>query len=140
MASIFYEIEEFTSPLPNGMVSPANGRHRVSMKRLAWAAGTVGVSPFAPRLGRRQRALEMQWRKAMIRASVPAGPSYFYQSGSYARLAPSEKGAVSFFLGQAQAKLFAHDFFHVSKFVLYDHYLEYVKAPRARTRPDFLGF
>jgi hypothetical protein len=110
------------------------------MKRLAWAAATIGGSPFGPRLGRRERALEMQWREAMIRASVPPGPTYFYQSRSYERLAPSEKGAVSFFLGQAQAKLFAHDFFHVGKFVAYDHYLEYLQIPRARTRPDFLGF
>ena len=87
------------------------------MKRLAWAAATIGGNPFAPRLGRRERALEMRWREAMIRASVPPGPRYFYKSSSYRRLAPSEKGAVSFFLGQAQAKLFAHDFFHVDKFV-----------------------
>jgi hypothetical protein len=131
MASIYYEIEAFTGPLPNGMVSPTSGRHRVSMKRLAWAAATLGGgSPFGPRLGKRERGLETQWRKAMVRASVPRGPSYFYQSRSYTRLAPSEKGAVSFFLGQAQAKLFAHDFFHVCKFVHYDHYLEYLKTPR----------
>ena len=140
MASIFYEVEAFTGPLPNGMMSPAKGRHRVSMSRLAWAAATIGGNPFAPRLRGRERALEMQWREAMIRASVPAGPRYFYKSRSYRRLAPTEKGAVSFFLGQAQAKLFAHDFFHVGTFVAYDHYLEYLKVPRAGTRPDFLGF
>lgn len=140
MASIYYEIEAFTGPLPNGMVSPTSGRHRVSMKRLAWAAATINSNPFAPPLGGRERALEMQWREAMIRASVPLGPRYFYKSRSYRRLAPSEKGAVSFFLGQTQAKLFAHDFFHVNLFVPYDHYLEYLKVPRAGTRPDFLGF
>jgi hypothetical protein len=140
MASIFYEIEAFTGPLPNGMVSPARGRRRVSMKRLAWVAATMGGSAFGPRLGSRERALEMQWREAMIRASVPPGPRYFYKSRSYKRLAPSEKGAVSFFLGQAQAKLFAHDFFHVDTFMPYDHYLEYLKVPRAGTRPDFLGY
>ena len=140
MARIFYEIDAFTGPLPNGMASPASGRHRVPMKRLVWAAATIGGSPFAPRLGRRERSLEMQWREAMIRASVPPGPRYFYKSSSYKRLTPTEKGAVSFFLGQAQAKLFAHDFFHVDKFVAYDHYLEYLKLPRAGTRPDFLGY
>lgn len=140
MASIFYEVEAFTHPLPNGMASPAKGRHRVPMKRLVWAAATIGGNPFAPRLRKRERALEMKWREAMIRASVPRGPRCFYKSSSYRRLAPSEKGAVSFFLGQAQAKLFAHDFFHVDKFVAYDHYLEYRKLPRAGTRPDFLGF
>jgi hypothetical protein len=140
MASIFYEIEAFTGPLPNGMVSPGSGRRPFSMKQLVWAAATIGGNPFAPRLSRRERSLEMQWRKAMIGASVPPGPRYFHKSRSYRRLAPSEKGAVSFFLGQAQAKLFAHDFFHVDKFVAYDHYLEFRKLPRAGTRPDFLGF
>lgn len=140
VASIYYEIVAFTGPLPNGMVSRAEGHHRVSMKRLAWAAATLGGNPFGPRLGRRQRALEMQWRKAMIRASVPVGSKHFYQSRSYRRLAPTEKGAVSFFLGEAQAKLFAYDFFHVSKLVAYDHYLEYHKIHRSGTRPDFLGY
>ena len=140
MASIYYDVKAFTNPLPNGLVSPASGRHRVPMTRLAWAAATVGANPFGPRLSRRERALEMQWRMAMIRAAVPPGPRYFYRSRSYERLAPSEKGAVSFFLGQAQAKLFAYDFFGISKFVAYDHYLEHLRIPRARTRPDFLGF
>jgi hypothetical protein len=110
------------------------------MSRLAWAAATVGGNPFAPRFDRRERALEMKWREAMARASVPAGARYFYKSNSYRRLAPSEKGAVSFFLGQAQAKLFAHDFFQVDKFLAYDHYLEYRRLPRVGSRLDFLGF
>ena len=76
----------------------------------------------------------------MMRASIEPGSTYFRRSNSYARLDPSEKGAVSFFLGQAQAKLFAHDFFRVSKLVHYDYYLECNGKRRTRTRPDFLGY
>jgi hypothetical protein len=84
--------------------------------------------------------LEIQWRAAMVRASIQLGPRYTQRSRRYARLDPSEKGAVSFFLGQAQAKLFAHDFFRVSRFVHYDAYLAHHGRPRRRTRPDFIGF
>jgi hypothetical protein len=140
-SSIYYEIQAFSGPLPNGMVSPGSGRRPFSMKQLVWAAATIGGNPFGPRLGRRERALEMQWREAMIRASVPADSKHFYKSRSYRRgLTPTEKGAVSFFLGEAQAKLFACDFFHVSKLVAYDHYLEYHNIHRSGTRPDFLGY
>jgi hypothetical protein len=55
-------------------------------------------------------------------------------------LDPSEKGAVSFFLGQAQAKLFAHEFFQVSLLVPDDSYLAHLGMRRRRTRPDFIGF
>lgn len=139
MASIYYDVDRFTGHLPNGMTSPSSGNHRVGMARLVWAATTIGTTPFGPRL-QAGRALEVQWRGAMIRASIQPGPPYCQRSPRYARLDPSEKGAVSFFLGQAQAKLFAHDFFHVSRFVHYDAYLAYQGRPRRRTRPDFIGF
>lgn len=76
----------------------------------------------------------------MIRASIRRNRGRFWCAESYARLDPSEKGAVSFFLGQAQAKLFAHDFFRVSRLVHLDSYLAYLGRPRRRTRPDFVGF
>jgi hypothetical protein len=59
---------------------------------------------------------------------------------NYQKLDSSEKGALSFFLGQAQAKLFAHDIFRISRFVHYDKYLEHIGRTRRKTRPDFIGF
>ena len=139
MANIYYELDNFNGILPNGVASPASGDHRVGMARLVWAATTVGTTPFGPRL-HAGRALEVQWRSAMIRASIQPGPNAYWRSARYARLDPSEKGAVSFFLGQAQAKLFAHDFFRVSRLVHYDSYLAHRGRPRRKTRPDFIGF
>jgi hypothetical protein len=139
MGEIYYDLTAFTSPLPCGLVSPTSGYHPASMARLVWAAATIGTTPFGPRL-HHGRALELQWREAMMRASVWPGSNTYWRSHGYARLDPSEKGAVSFFLGQAQAKLFAHDFFHVGRFVHYDAYLAHLGRPRRRTRPDFVGF
>jgi hypothetical protein len=112
----------------------------VSMARLAWAAATIGTTPYGPRSQRPAYGLELQWREAMMRASIAPDRQHHWRSDSYARLDPAEKGAVSFFLGQAQAKLFAHDFFRVSRFVHFDFYLEHYGQPRSRMRPDFIGF
>ncbi len=103
MPSIYYNLDGFAGPLPNGMASPTHGDHRVGAARLVWAAATIGITPFGPRL-QAGRALEFQWRAAMIRASIQFGPRYYLRSPHYARLDPSEKGAVSFFLGQARSQ------------------------------------
>lgn len=73
-------------------------------------------------------------------AAIQPDSQAHWRSARYSQLDPSEKGAVSFFLGQTQAKLFAHDFFRVSRFVHFDAYLAYHERPRQRTRPDFIGF
>jgi hypothetical protein len=125
--------------LPNGLASPYGDYHRVSPARLVWAASTIGASPFGPR-SHRTPVLELQWRAAMMRASIQQGAKGYFRSEGYVRLDPSEKGALSFFLGQAQAKVFAHDFFRVARFVHYDTYLAYCGRPRRKTRPDFIGF
>jgi hypothetical protein len=138
MTGIYYDLVNFTSSLPNGLVSPSHGNHGVPMARLVWAAATIGITPFGSHS--RRHPLELQWREAMMRGCIQPGGEYFHRSESYERLDPSEKGAVSFFLGQAQAKLFAHDFFRISRFVHYDAYLAHHGKRRNRTRPDFLGY
>jgi hypothetical protein len=139
MASIYYDLAGFSGQLPNGVVNTTGAYQRFSMARLVWAAVTIGTTPFGPRL-HAGRALEVQWRSAMIRSAIQLESNAYRRSARYARLDPSEKGAVSFFLGQVQAKLFAAEFFHVSRFVHYDAYLTYRGQPRRSTRPDFIGF
>lgn len=139
MIEIYYDLRNFASALPNGLESPQYGYHPISGTGLAWAAATVGITPFGPR-PRRASALEIQWRIAMLYNSLTSEAKRLWRSDSYARLDPSEKGAVSFFLGQAQAKLFAHDFFGVDLFVHYDSYLAHHGGSRRTTRPDFIGF
>ena len=75
-----------------------------------------------------------------MRASLTPHNGHFRHSTSYQKLDSSEKGALSFFLGQAQAKLFARDIFRISLFVQYDAYLVHIGRTRRKTRPDFVGF
>jgi hypothetical protein len=140
VATIKYETARFPSPLPSGLTIPKSGSHYVTPARLAWAAATVGYSPYGPTTSRRISNLEIQWRTAMVRASLSPQGRHFRCTDSYRRLDSSEKGALSFFLGQAQAKLFAHDMFRVFRLVHYDKYLEHLKTTRSKTRPDFIGF
>lgn len=120
----------------------ASGRLPVTPAALAWAAVTVGRTPFALPAPRRDRTFEATWRAAMVYANlVPdAGLSSFRRSDAYARLDMSEKSAVSFFLGQVQAKLFAERFFRVGVFAHLDAVLASRGMARSRTRPDFVGF
>lgn len=140
MAYINFEIESFANPLPIGFSSPHHGQHRVTMGRAVWAATSIGYNPFGLRRHPHGHDLEMQWRQAMLRASLQPDGCHFVRTESFRDgLDQSEKGAVSFFLGQAQAKVFAHDFFKVSKFIHYDLYLSHLGRPVKGTRPDFLG-
>ena len=106
MKSIYYDLTGFTGRRANPRKKPTAGRNPVTMSRLAWAAATIGTTPFGPRL-RASSALELQWREAMMRASVQPAGSCYRRTESYDRLDRTEKGAVSFFLAQAQAKVFA---------------------------------
>lgn len=137
---IKYDGIDFPDPLPNGLKIPTSASLSARPARLAWAAATVGYSPYGPAVNRRIGPLELQWRTAMIRASLSPTGGIFRRSASYQRLDPSEKAALSFFLGQAQAKLFAHDIFRISRFVHYDKYLQHKGIRHRKTRPDFLGF
>jgi hypothetical protein len=139
MTYIYYDLTGFTGRGANPRKKPTCGRHPVTMSQLAWAAATIGTAPFGPRL-HAAHGLELQWREAMMRASLRPTGGPFLRSRSYARLDPAEKSAVSFFLGQAQAKVFAEDFFGVGVFMHYDAYLSYLGKPRTKTRPDFIGF
>lgn len=140
MVTINYESDHFPSSPANGPAILNSGSLSVHPARLAWAAATVAYSPYGPSANRRISPLEIQWRTAMVRTSLISRGGPFRRSTSYARLDSSEKGALSFFLGQAQAKLFAHELFRISRFVHYDKYLQHIGKPRSKTRPDFIGF
>ncbi|OZE13459.1 hypothetical protein CH249_01335 [Rhodococcus sp. 05-2255-3B1] len=53
---------------------------------------------------------------------------------------PTEKGMVSFFLGQLQAKLFAEHVLDLDYFVHYESYLLANGRSMSGSRPDFIGF
>jgi hypothetical protein len=113
--------------------------HRVTAARLVWAASTIRTAPYGTLLPGGY-SLEVEWRSAMLRSSLDLGSPRVRRSSSYDRLDPSEKGAVSFFLGQAQAKVFARDFFGVARMLHYDAYLRFLGRPLKGTRPDYVGY
>lgn len=134
MTDIYYDAIGF--PARHG-VAPA-GSESFSLAEVAWAAATLGQTPFSAPVPLPDLGFELAWRIAMVWANLTPGAD-LRRSPAYQRLDPSEKSAVSFFLGQVQAKLFAHRLFGVDVFVHLDRILQLLGKPRAKTRPDFVG-
>jgi hypothetical protein len=134
VTGIYYEAVGFPTRLS---LTPSQYEH-FSLAEIAWAAATVGHTPFSSPAPLPDLAFEMTWRVSMVWANLTPG-NELRRSAAYQRLDPSEKSAVSFFLGQVQAKLFAHRLFGVAVFAHVDTVLERLGHRRARTRPDFVG-
>lgn len=134
MTDISYD----TSSFPAALRLPSSGTESFTLAEIVWAAATVGQTPFSAPVPVPDLGFELAWRVAMVWANLIPGPE-LRCSAAYQRLDPSEKSAVSFFLGQVQSKLFAHRLFGVDIFVHLDRVLELLGQQRAKTRPDFIG-
>ena len=107
---------------------------------LALGAATVGVSPLA---GTSPRTFaELLWRIAIVLANltVDAQSGRWVRSPSYDRLDPSEKSAVSYFLGITQAQVMCQRLLQVDCLTHVDALLEAVGQPRAKVRSDLVGY
>lgn len=85
--------------------------------------------------------MEALWRLAIVRANLrgDGGRRPLIKTQSFRNLDPSEKAAVSFFLGQVSAKVFAEALLDCPQFLRVDAQLS-VRGARLRgTRPDFYG-
>lgn len=101
MGRVAFETSGFAALAP-----PPAGDLLVSPARLAWAAATVGATPVS--LGGIPRPyLELCWRVALASAAIEESrlSGRWVRTAAYDRLDPSEKSAVSYFLGMAQAKI-----------------------------------
>lgn len=113
----------------------ASGTKNVGPAELAWAAATVGTNPVAiPFIGR--PLLELLWRISMIHSSLKPGTAGWSRTASYDRLDPSEKTAVSYFIGGVHAKVMTHRLLSVAHLV---HHDAFPGAATTGSRPDFLG-
>ena len=85
--------------------------------------------------------LEALWRLAMIRANLVEEPNgRLAKSEAFISLDPSEKGAVSYFLGLAFAKLIAEKLFQVPWLLHLDVYRHEINPNLAFSiKPDFIG-
>jgi|LULL01.1.fsa_nt_gb hypothetical protein len=75
-----------------------------------------------------------------MEASLRPVGNVWVRTTSYDRLDQSEKSAVSFFLGMAQAQLSCHQLLNVSSLVHIDTYLRAIGKPSKKSRPDLLGY
>lgn len=92
MAHVFFQTDGFVQGMP------PHGDMFVSMPMLQWTAITVGVSATTSSVGSRPLA-ELNWRSALMEASLVEDSGRWYKSEAYVQLDASEKSAVSYFLG-----------------------------------------
>jgi hypothetical protein len=135
MALLPFTTRNFTGPVA------ASGNLPLSLEQLIWAAVTVGATPIS--LGARPRPLaEVSWRSALAAANVAEDPSAnrWVKTDAYWRLDPSEKSAVSYFLGMTQAKFTCAMLLGVPHLIHLDAVLALHGRTTKESRPDFIGF
>ena len=111
---------------------------KISWLNLVWGAVTVGTTPLVAG-GTQRPFLEMVWRASVVVANLRRTPDGWVKSAAYARLDPSEKSAVSYFLGMTQAKVTSELILNVPHLVHLDAILVQKGVPMSGSRPDFVG-
>lgn len=101
-------------------------------------AVSAGGSPVLPALPRRAY-LSLVWRALIVRTHLASRGHDWVRSESYKSLDSSEKSAVSYFLGNTQAKLTSEMVLGVPHLVHVDTVLHALGRPRRKSRPDFIG-
>ncbi len=112
----------------------------VSWQHIARAAVSLGTThgPWSGAIGP-HGALEMIWRVALVRANLSTDrQDRIIATDEFWSLDPSEKGAVTFFLGQVSMKLFA-DTMGVPAVARVDEILRAMGRKLRGSRPDFYG-
>jgi hypothetical protein len=128
-----YEARKFSMPL----AEPASGQMSLPLAELIWGALTVGATPIS--MGGTPRPLiELCWHAALTGASLEEDPSSgrWAKTTGYRRLDPSEKRAVSYFLGMTQAKIMCERAPHL---IHLDAYLAMTGQATRASRPDLIG-
>lgn len=136
MPFLSYEARNFATPL----AGPASGLLSLSLARLVWGAVTVGMMPFSMG-GAPRPLLELGWRAALTAASLTEDPASgrWVMTAGYRRLDPSEKRAVSYFLGMTQAKITCEHLLCAPHLIHLDAYLAMIGQPSRASRPDLIG-
>ncbi len=109
---------------------------------LVWAAISVGKAELLHITRYGQFSLfEIAYRGAMIFANlVEDGAGRFARSAAYDGLDPSEKGAISYFLGLTIAKAFAENLLQVPWLMHLDVYRDELRVVlKGKSRPDLVG-
>lgn len=138
---------EYTSadfPGSNPKVSPGTRCENFGWNDLIWAAITVGRGGWFDviRFGT-PSTYEILFRACLLKTAIQASSTArsFEWTGAYRNLDPSEKGAVSYFIGLMMCKLFAERFLDVPWILHLDVYRSQLNPVllRGRSRPDLVG-
>src|SRR5689334_2089708 len=112
MPSVDLRVQNFAA-----VAGPPNGRSAwdLSWPKLVWAAITVGRGSLAHVVQHGQFSMfEIVYRSAILYANLLERPDgYFGRSQAYDGLDPSEKGAISYFLGLTLTKAFAEQMLRI---------------------------
>ena len=130
-----YKARKFSTPL----AEPASGLLSLPLGELLWGAITVGATPIS--MGRTPRPLvELCWRAALTAASLEGTRSgRWAMTDGYWRLDPSEKRAVSYFLGMTQAKIMCGRLLRAPHLIHLDAFLTMIGQTTRASRPDLIG-
>jgi len=141
MLKIPYESSDF-GPSMGPLFSGINNLS-CTWNEIIWAAITVGREKWshAIRFGK-YSWLEMLYRLSIIYANLKQSPNNtLIRSQAYDNLDPSEKSAISYFLGLTSAKLFAAKRLNVFWLMHIEKYRDKypMKFWKGKSRPDLFG-
>lgn len=117
---------------------PPNGYVPASPAQLVWAAISVAAR-YNPAYFKYIGLSEFIWRVWMVRASLVIRHGSWAVSNSYRSLESSEKGAVSFFLGNVQAARSSSALLGFPCLVHFNSFLEITDQKHKGSRPDFVS-
>lgn len=125
-----------------GSLKNGNVNISITWPELLWSALTVGRQNLidVKRHGRHSE-LELLYRAYMIYANLFEHNQRICQTAAFLGLDPSEKGAISFFLGQTIAKHISHTLFKTPWLLHLDRYRSAFKIDQwpGKKKPDFIG-
>ena len=138
MPSFLYHASDFPAHYPHLV-----GTHElaISWAELNWAAQTVGKAEEDVGLHGIYSLFEAAYRTTIVWANLmESGTGRLVKTPSYNALDPSEKGAVSYYLGLTFAKLFAYRRLHVPWLLHFDIYGdEHDAYLEGEAKPDLIG-
>ena len=136
MPKLNYTAEGFSPDLGECL----NGSHSIDVTwaELIWAGITVGRKSWEDVIQHGYHSfLEIIYRTAILKANLRLSPQgEFIKTDAYKSLDPSEKSAISYFLGLSFAKLVAHRLLSVPWLVHLDCFSDHMKG---NNRPDLIG-
>lgn len=141
MISIPYRARRFPARL-HGTLS-GQKRLETTWAEIAWAAITVGRREWADVIAHGEHSLyEAIYRLLIVRANLKDVGGRLAKTNAFNGLDPSEKGAISYFLGLTAGKLFAARLLgvpYVMHLSVYQNSFQPITF-RTNERPDLFGF